>query len=125
MKFEVVDVPNVTPVNQGGASGPIIEAMVANVGRAISIPLEGREANSFRKTLRSSIVNRKLLEKYHYRTRVSADKSTLVVWFEAKTEAEIAAGAAGVVDEENDPSSAEPSEVNLDIPEGFGVPVKE
>jgi hypothetical protein len=58
--------------------------MLTNIGKAIAVPLEGRDSNGFRKTLRSTISNRGLLKIYHYRTRVSDDQQTLVVWFEPK-----------------------------------------
>ena len=84
MSFEVVDIPDVPPVSQGGTSSPIVEALLSNVGKAIAIPTEDRDPNAYRKTVRSALLNRGILDEYHYRTRVDPEKHLLIAWLEKK-----------------------------------------
>lgn len=83
MEFKVVDVPQV-PVH--GAMAPIISALQLNLGKALELPLEDRDANTFRKNIRASLVNRKMLEKFFFRTQVDMVRKVMVVWLEAKPE---------------------------------------
>jgi hypothetical protein len=82
MDFKVVEIPDVNPV---GILSPLIEAMKANVGKAIEIPTEDRNPNTVRKGLRSALVNRNLLKNYIFRSRVGTDEKSLIVWLEQKT----------------------------------------
>lgn len=79
MEFNLVSVPE-TAAN--GVYNKIIDAMTKNIGKAIEIPLEDRDPNAFRKTLRSSISAKGLLKDYKYRTQVDTERKTIIVWFE-------------------------------------------
>jgi hypothetical protein len=83
IEFEVVDIPDVPPTT--GSSAPVVEALQAHIGKAIVIPVEDRDANSFRKTIRSSLLNRGILDEYNFRTQVDPQKKTMTVWLEKKT----------------------------------------
>jgi hypothetical protein len=84
MEFTVVDIPvngaSMTP------SSPIIDALLKNIGKAISIPCGDRDMNNVRKSLRQSLMSRKLLKTYTYKTRTTeADgKGFLIAWLEEK-----------------------------------------
>jgi hypothetical protein len=84
MEFEVVDIPDVPPLSTGGSSAPVIEAMLSHVGKAILVPVDDRDPNAFRKTIRSALLNRGILDEYNYRTRVEPEKKTMTVWLERK-----------------------------------------
>lgn len=86
MSFTIVDIP-VAPKTP---NSPIIEALLGNVGKAISIPCPSRDVNNVRKSLRASLLSKNILEKFNYRTRVDSANNALVVWLEpiVKTEAE-------------------------------------
>lgn len=78
MDFKIVDIPT----NLTRPSPPIIEALLANVGRALALPLETRDPNTIRKTLRATLSNRGILKIFYFRTRVNFDNKTLIVWLE-------------------------------------------
>lgn len=81
MTFTIVEIPK-------GAStplSPIVNALLENIGKAISIPCEGRDANSIRKTVRFSLSSKGLLKKYNFRTRIAEDGNSITVWLEEKT----------------------------------------
>ena len=80
MTFTVVDIP----AGPSTASLPVVEALKANIGKAISIPLEGKDSNTYRKTLRSSLVARGILKTHVYRTRWIEAQDVLIVWLEEK-----------------------------------------
>jgi hypothetical protein len=82
MDFKVVDVPT------GGAqpTSPLVDALLANVGKALSISCGEREPNNVRKTLRMSLNNRGLLKTYHFKTRIELGTNALVAWLEKKEE---------------------------------------
>jgi hypothetical protein len=81
MDFKVVDIPEAP---EYGVSAPIVAALIENLGKALELSLDGKDANSFRKTIRATLSNRGLLETYSYRTQVSRDKKTMIVWLLVK-----------------------------------------
>lgn len=81
MDFQVVDIP-VGPTTK---TTPIIEAMIANVGKAINVPTPGKNSNTLRKSLRMALSNRGLLEKYNFRSRIASDDQSITLWLEEKT----------------------------------------
>lgn len=95
MEFTIVDIP-VGPAVSTSAN-PIVEALLKNIGKAISIPCGDKDPNTVRKNLRQSLSNRKLLKKYIYRTRSfytpkegdsdALGTSTLIAWLEEKQKA--------------------------------------
>ena len=82
MNFTIVDVPTAIVY---GTTAPIMEALLANIGKAIEIPFENRDANSYRKTIRASLSNKGLLAKYNFRTKVNTKRKSITVWLELKT----------------------------------------
>ena len=88
MTFSIVDIP----AGAANSSSPIVEALKANIGKAISIPLEGKDSNAYRKTLRSSLVARGLLKSHVYRTRWVEAQDVLIVWLEVKPAKESGTG---------------------------------
>lgn len=78
MDFKIVDIPE----ESQNRTNPIIEAMIANVGKAISVPC--KNPNTLRKSVRMALSNRGLLEKYNFRSRISSDDKAVTVWLESK-----------------------------------------
>ena len=81
VEFSIVDIPR---TSGGGSNSAILDALsdIKNIGKAISIPLVGRNSNSVRKTIRSSAKNRGLLKENKFNTKV--DGETLVIWLTKK-----------------------------------------
>ena len=87
MTFSIVDIP----AGATTSASPIVDALKSNIGKAISIPLEGKDSNAYRKTLRSSLVARGLLKTYLYRTRWIEAQDVLIVWLEVKPAKDVVA----------------------------------
>ena len=78
MIFNVVEVPE----KHSGEVALVVNAMVENLGKALALPLENRDSNAYRKLIRAACMNRKLLMKNLFRSKV--DGENLVVWLEPK-----------------------------------------
>lgn len=80
MSFKVVDIPEVDSANT-----QLINALKDNMGKAIEIPLGGKDSNAYRKIIRAGLQSRRLLSTYSFHSRVSTDGLSLIIWIKAKT----------------------------------------
>lgn len=82
MDFKIVEIP--TAQILPGAADPLLEALKANPGKAIEIPLGEKDPNTQRKTIRARLSNRGVLKTHFFRTRFSMESKSLIVWLEEK-----------------------------------------
>ena len=85
MEFKVVEIPKGRAT---GETADIIQALQDNIGKAVEVPVYGRDPNTMRKNIRSAASNRGLLRQNAFRSRNSPDGSTLTVWLESKENVE-------------------------------------
>ena len=88
MTFQIVDVPK----TQGSSSesAAIVEAMLTNVGKAISVPFDSEApnaSNDLRKRVRAVLIRSNGIKKFNFKTKTEG--SNLIMWLEAKPQVHI------------------------------------
>jgi hypothetical protein len=81
MNFTIVDVPKETTLNR---TNPLVEALLANVGKALSVDTIDRDPNTVRKSLRMSLKSRGVLVVHDFHSRIAADNKSVIVWLVVK-----------------------------------------
>lgn len=79
--FEVVDVPNDAPT---GFYNPIIDALKANVGRAIKVSTEEKTANAYRQSIRAIMLRRGENKLFALGTKELPDTKEMLLWLSPK-----------------------------------------
>jgi hypothetical protein len=86
MEFKVVDIP-VTAETHGFRE--IADALVQNIGKAIENPFDKLDSNAVRKSVRGILEKRGVLETSLFRSQLSPNRDTLIMWLISPTNEEV------------------------------------
>ena len=82
MNFTVVEIPSGTTT----PTSPVVQALMDNVGKAISLPVGTRDANNVRKSLRTALQNKGVLDTHTFHSKVDNANKTVIVWLAKREE---------------------------------------
>ncbi len=86
---KVVDIPAEARSNSDYKS--LIDYLIASLGKAVELPLEGRSVNAFRTSIRSHLNRTGQNKLYTFHSSVGKDGSTITMWLNKIEQPEVQA----------------------------------